>query len=118
MQSAPRLELARVTPAQRGDACLSRGEACRGAPDGFTTFRAAADSRSAGEILAHLGDLIEWVDSQARGAERWNTSTPVAWDDDVARFHRALQRLDDYIASGAPLHHDATVSSRVASPTP
>jgi len=82
-------------------------KACRGAPDGFTTFRAAPDSRSAGEILAHLGDLIEWVDSQARGAQRWHTSTPGAWDDDIARFHRALQHLDDHVASGAPLRHDA-----------
>jgi len=83
-------------------------KACRGAPGEFTSFRAASDSRSAGEILAHLGDLVEWVDSQARGAQRWTTSTPASWDDDVARFHRALQQLDDYIASGAPLHHDAT----------
>ena len=83
-------------------------KACRGAPAGFTSFRAAPDSRSAGEILSHLGDLIEWVDSQARGAQRWTTSTPAPWDDDVARFHRALQHLDDYVASGAPLHHDAT----------
>jgi RimJ/RimL family protein N-acetyltransferase len=83
-------------------------KACRGAPHGFTDFRAASDSRSAGEILAHLGDLMEWVDSQARGAQRWTDSKPGAWDDDVARFHRALQRLDDYVASGAPLHYDAT----------
>ena len=83
-------------------------KACSGAPGEFTSFRAASDSRSAGEILAHLGDLVEWVDSQARGAQRWTTSTPASWDDDVARFHRALQQLDDYIASGAPLHHDAT----------
>lgn len=83
-------------------------KACRGVPEGFTNFRAAADSRSAGEILAHLGDLIEWVDSQARGAQRWTTSIPASWDDDVSRFHRALQHLDDYIASGALLHHDAT----------
>jgi RimJ/RimL family protein N-acetyltransferase len=82
-------------------------KACRGAPDGFTNFRAAPDSRSAGEILAHLGDLIEWVDSQARGAQQWTTSQPGAWDDDVARFHRALQRLDDYLSSGAPLHYKA-----------
>jgi hypothetical protein len=81
-------------------------KSCRGAPDGFTAFRAAPDSRSAGEILAHLGDLIEWVDSQARGAQRWNNSTPAAWEDDVARFHRALQHLDDYLASSAPLHFD------------
>src|SRR5205823_6001448 len=66
------------------------------------------DSRSAGEILSHLGDLLEWVDSQVRGAERWSNSKPGAWDEDVARFHRALQRLDDYLASGAPLHYDAT----------
>ncbi|HEV8217624.1 MAG TPA: GNAT family N-acetyltransferase, partial [Gemmatimonadaceae bacterium] len=83
-------------------------KACRDAPAGFTDTRAAADSRSAGEILAHLGDLIEWVDSQARGAQRWNNSKPSAWADDVARFHGALQRLDDYLASGAPLHHEAT----------
>ena len=83
-------------------------KACRGAPDGFTDFRAASDSRSAGEILSHLGDLLEWVDSQARGAQAWRVSMPAAWDDDVARFHRALQRLDDYLASGAPLRYDAT----------
>jgi RimJ/RimL family protein N-acetyltransferase len=81
-------------------------KACRGAPDGFSSFRAASDSRSAGEILAHLGDLVEWVDSQARGAQRWSTSEPASWDDDVARFHRALQRLDDYLAGADPLHHD------------
>lgn len=83
-------------------------KACRGAPDGFTNFRAAPDSRSAGEILAHLCDLIEWVDSQARGPQRWNNSQPGAWDADVDRFHKALQRLDDYLASDAPLHRDAT----------
>ena len=83
-------------------------KACRGAPDGFTTFRAAPDSRSAGEILAHLGDLIEWVDSQARGAQRWNNSTPGSWDDDVARFHGALRHFDDYLAGDAPLHSEAT----------
>ncbi len=83
-------------------------KACRGAPHGFATFRAAPDSRSAGEILAHLGDLIEWVDSHARGAQRWTTSTPASWDEDVSRFHRALQRLDDYLATGAPLHADPT----------
>lgn len=82
-------------------------KACRGAPEDFTNFRAAPDSRSAGEILAHLGDLIEWVDSQARGAQRWNSSKPSAWNEGVARFHIALQHLDDYLASCAPLHHDA-----------
>jgi RimJ/RimL family protein N-acetyltransferase len=73
----------------------------RGAPPGFTGFRVGPESRTPGQILAHLGDLIEWVDSQARGAQRWHDSTPGDWDDDVARFHAALSRCDDYLASGA-----------------
>lgn len=75
----------------------------RDAPTGFATFRIAPGSRTPGEILAHIGDLIEWADSQARGAQRWNDSKPGAWAEDVARFHRALARFDDYLASGARL---------------
>ena len=74
-----------------------------GAPPGFATFRAAPDSRASGEIVAHLGDLIEWADSQARGAQQWTGSKPGIWDEDIARFHAALARFDDYLASGARL---------------
>lgn len=75
----------------------------RGAPPEFSSFRVAPGSRTPGEILAHLGDLIEWADSQARGAQRWNDSKPGDWSQDVERFHRALAHFDDYLASGARL---------------
>ena len=75
----------------------------RDAPAEFAGFRVAPGSRTPGEILAHLGDLIEWADSQARGAQKWVDSKPAEWAQDVARFHAALSRFDDYLASGARL---------------
>ncbi|MGH9740352.1 MAG: hypothetical protein ACRD4X_17455, partial [Candidatus Acidiferrales bacterium] len=62
----------------------------RDAPSGFSAFRAAPDSRSAGEILAHLGDLMDWALSLARGKEKWHNSKPEPWSEDVARFFKAL----------------------------
>jgi RimJ/RimL family protein N-acetyltransferase len=73
------------------------------APPDFAAFRVGPGSRTPGEIVAHLGDLIEWVESQARGAQKWSDSKPGDWEEDVARFHAALAHLDDYLASGARL---------------
>jgi hypothetical protein len=55
------------------------------------------------KILAHIGDLYDWALTQARGAEAWKDSEPMPWNDEVARFHAALRRFDDYLASDAPL---------------
>src|SRR5262249_4792884 len=43
------------------------GKALRRAPEGFSEFRAGEGSRAAGQILAHVCDLLDWVLSQARG---------------------------------------------------
>jgi len=75
----------------------------RCAPDQFTDFRPAEGSRSAGEILAHMCDLMDWVLSQAQGKERWRNSKPRAWEEDAARFFTALSAFDEYLASGATL---------------
>lgn len=75
----------------------------RNAPPEFNAFRAAQGSRSAGEILAHLGDLMDWALSLARGKETWHNSKPQAWNDDVARFFAALTAVDRQLASGAAL---------------
>lgn len=75
----------------------------RGAPAGFSGFRAGPGSRSAGQILAHLCDLMDWALSLARGQERWEDSKPGAWNEDSARFFSALTAFDQYLASGAPL---------------
>jgi len=79
------------------------GKAVRGAPASFASFRAGETTRTPAAILAHIGDLFDWALSIARGAQAWNNSTPLAWDDEVARFFAALQRFDDYLASDAPL---------------
>src|SRR5205814_8406376 len=59
--------------------------------------------RTPAKILAHIADLYDWALTQAKGAEAWNDSTPLAWDREAERFHAALQRFDDYLASDAPL---------------
>ena len=79
------------------------GKAVRGAPVSFAAFSGDQTDRTAVRILAHIGDLFDWALSQAKGAEAWHDSTPLEWDREVERFHAALQRFDDYLASDAPL---------------
>jgi hypothetical protein len=76
----------------------------RDAPADFSAFRPAEESRSAGEILAHLCDLLDWALSQARGAEKWRNSKPQAWTADTERFFAAATALDHYLGSGEKVH--------------
>jgi len=79
------------------------GKAVRDAPASFASFSPDGSDRTAGKILAHIGDLYDWALSQARGAEAWTESTPLDWDAEVARYFTVLQRFDDYLASDGPL---------------
>src|SRR5262249_17009329 len=79
----------------------------RRAPAEFSSFRPAAGSRSAGEILTHMCDLCDWALSQARGKERWRNSKPRSWSEDSDRFFAALTAFDEYLASNAVLHSRA-----------
>ena len=76
----------------------------RDAPAEFTGFRPGEGSRSAGEILAHMGDLFDWALSIARGKEQWRNSKPQSWSEDSERFFAALTAFDAYLASGSELH--------------
>ncbi|MFB3922331.1 MAG: hypothetical protein ACE145_11455 [Terriglobia bacterium] len=78
-------------------------KALRGAPKGFDTYRAWGTTRSPGEIVAHLGDLLEWALSMAKGQERWKDTAPAAWEPGIERFFTSLQTLDAYLASGQRL---------------
>jgi hypothetical protein len=78
-------------------------KALRGAPDTFASYQAAETTRTPAQILAHIGDLLDWGLSIAKGAEAWNNSGPLAWNQEVARFHRALESFDNYLASDADL---------------
>jgi hypothetical protein len=73
------------------------------APQSFAGTTAGGGTRSAAEVLAHMGDLLDWALAMADGDEKWNDSTPLPWGQEVARFHKALERLDARIASRTPL---------------
>ena len=79
------------------------GKALRAAPDGFATYRVAEGSRTPAEILAHIGDLVDWALSLAKGAQAWRDSPPLLWDREVARFFDTVRRFDEHLASDVPL---------------
>jgi len=79
------------------------GKAVRGAPPTFATFDPDGSARTPVKILAHMGDLYDWVLTQAKGAEAWHNSTPLEWEQEIERFFATLQRFDDYLASDSPL---------------
>ena len=79
------------------------GKAVRGAPASFASYSGDQSDRTAVKILAHIGDLYDWALSQAKGAEAWHDSPPLAWDQEADRFFAALQQFDEYLASDAPL---------------
>jgi hypothetical protein len=75
-------------------------KAMRGAPAGFESFRAAASTRTAGQILAHMGDLMDWAIGLTEGRYEWHDSPPApTWDRGVERFFAAVKTLDDRLAS-------------------
>ena len=78
------------------------GKALRGAPPEFSTFRASDGTRTPGEILAHIGDLLDWALSLANGAQKWQNSPALSWDQGSARFFTALEALDRRLASDEP----------------
>lgn len=81
----------------------------RDPPPGFAGFHAGDGTRTPGEIVAHLGDLLEWGLELARGRWTWKPGGTGDWDAGVARFHAALAALDDHLAGGAKLGHPAPV---------
>jgi hypothetical protein len=78
-------------------------KAVRGASDSFASFGAPETKRTPARILAHIGDLLDWGLSIAKGAEAWKDSEPLPWKQEIERFHTALQNFDDYLASDAEL---------------
>jgi hypothetical protein len=83
------------------------GKALRDAPDSFADFHASQDTRTPRQILAHIGDLLEWALSMARGEQQWQNSAPLPWPDEVRRFFAALEAFDAYLASDSPLQAPA-----------
>jgi len=79
------------------------GKTLRDAPEGFGSFRANETTRTPAEILAHVGDLLDWAHNLARGSDAGRNSTPLPWEEEVSRFFAEMEKLDSYLASDAPL---------------
>lgn len=79
------------------------GKAVQSAPQEFANARACETCRSAGEVLRHIGDLLEWALWLAKGQRRWRDGEPQPWESEVDRFFEGLHQLDDYLAGDQPL---------------
>jgi hypothetical protein len=79
------------------------GIAITDAPENFAEFRVGNNTRTAGEILAHIGDLIEGSFSLMKGEFVYLHSPPQQWNEDIKRFFAAIKNFDSYLASDASL---------------
>ena len=82
-----------ATVAYRGGLAISD------APVDFASFRAHEETRTAVEILAHIGDLLEGSIYLLKGQMVVLASAPLPWEDEIKRFFAAVKELDSYLAS-------------------
>ena len=75
----------------------------RYAPPVFGDFKIGHGARTPRQILAHMGDLLDWALSLCQGKSDYKQSNPLQWRKEVARFHASLEALDAYLASDEPL---------------
>lgn len=85
------------------------GKALRNAPESFADFQVAPGTRTPGQILAHMCDLADWALTQATGRELWQDTSVLTWNDGVARFHKALTDLDEFLAGEEPIQKPAAM---------
>jgi hypothetical protein len=75
------------------------GKALRNAPTGFSSVSAGEESRTAGEILAHICDLFDWGATMAEGRQAWAPKAPQSWEADCDRFFDGLAAFDRALES-------------------
>lgn len=74
------------------------------APESFAAFKIGEGVRAPGEILAHIGDLLEGSLYLMKGEFVLLNSAPLPWNEEKARFFAAAKEFDSYLASDAPLY--------------
>lgn len=73
------------------------GKVLRGTPPQFGDFDGG--TRTPRQILAHVGDLMDWALTQVRGNEKWQESPPLPWEQEIARFFQSIEALDRHISA-------------------
>jgi hypothetical protein len=75
------------------------GKVLRDVPPDFGTFQAGTGRRTPVQILAHIGDLMDWAVTMVEGKPAWHDSKPGLWPQEVQRFFTAIQALDTAIVA-------------------
>ena len=86
-----------------GTVAYRGGIAVLDAPENFAEFRINETARTPGEILAHIGDLLEGSLYLIKGELVYLASSPLQWEEEIERFFSAVKGLDSYLASDMPL---------------
>ena len=71
----------------------------RDAPPALATFVLTPHTRAPVQVVAHMGDLMDWAIEMARGRYHWSANGSDDWDAEVARFFDRLATLDALLAS-------------------
>ena len=76
----------------------------QGTPESFANFQTENIKNTPLDLLAHIGDLLEWTLNHCKGKANYQKSVPVDWQSEVERFHTKLHMLDTYLASQEPIN--------------
>ena len=79
----------------------------REAPPEFGAMRPGPATRGPTQIVAHMGDLMTWALSLARGSSVWKAEGSNDWDVEVRRFFDGLAALDAELASSSTFEGSA-----------
>jgi hypothetical protein len=93
----------RIPSSDRAASGAATDRAASGAATDRAVSGAATGTRTPGEILAHIGDLLDWALELARGRHTWKNSAAPSWEEGVARFFQAAERLDAELAASQTL---------------
>ena len=71
----------------------------RDVPPSFATYSCGDATRTPVRIVAHMGDLMEWGVSIAKGGYTWKPGGSDDWNTEVTRFFDGLAALDAALAA-------------------
>src|SRR5947209_18477042 len=97
-----------ATVAYRGGIAISD------APENFAEFCINETTRTPGELLTHIGDLLEGSLYLVKGELVYLTSIPLPWEEEIERFFSVMKEFDLYLASESPL--DCPVEKLIQGP--
>lgn len=72
----------------------------RDVPPEFASANVGAATRQPIQIVAHMGDLMAWAITLARGESVWKAGGGDDWNVEIDRFFNGLSELDRELAGG------------------